>query len=410
MSDSFPATCWINARVATFDDQVSADYGMLPGLQAITVAGTRIAAITPMASHHPTKDVAELDLQGMVVTPGLIDCHTHLVFAGDRSAEWEMRLQGKSYAEIACAGGGIHSTVEATRAASDEELYVLARRRLEAMAREGVTCVEIKSGYGLSLHDELKLLRVIRRLQSSQSVQISPTLLAAHTVPREFKQNPDEYVALVCDQLIPLVAQEGLAEAVDVFCEPIAFSLAQSIELFEAAQKHGLAMKAHAEQLSHTGCAREAAARGAWSVDHIEHLLIEEVATLASHGTVAVLLPGAFYALREKQLPPVAALREAGVRMAVATDCNPGTSPFLSLRLMMNMACLLFGLTPVEALVGTTSAAAHALGRADRIGSVRVGMEATLCAWDVAGPAAIVTDLSRNPLSRVMIQGVEQSV
>jgi imidazolonepropionase len=404
------STVWINARIATFDPRHQVDYGLLPGLHALHILDGSIEHITPMDSSSIPEGARVTDLGGHFVTPGLIDCHTHLVFAGDRSAEWEMRLGGKTYAEIAQAGGGILSTVRATRAASEDELFELAYPRLQAIAREGVTCIEIKSGYGLSFEDELKILRVIRRLQDTNLVEISPTLLAAHAVPPEFCDDAEGYVRLICNTIIPEVAATHLAEAVDVFCETIAFSLEQSIAIFKVAAKYGLAIKAHAEQLSNSGCALEAASSGAWSVDHLEYLAPSAADILARHKTVAVLLPGAFYALREKQAPPVPALRHARVGLAVASDYNPGTSPFSSLRLMMNMACVLYGLSPAEALAGATREAARALGREGRLGVIAEGMEATLCAWDVKHPAAIVTDLTQNPLSRILIAGKERHV
>ena len=397
-----------NARVATFDSAVPADYGLLNGLHAVTIQNGIIAAITPMDSFTPETGAVIIDLGGRLLTPGLIDCHTHIVFGGDRSSEWEMRLKGKSYSDIAQAGGGILSTVRATRTCSEDELFQSARTRLRSMAREGVTCVEVKSGYGLSLEEELKALRVVKRLKQEQLVDISATLLAAHTIPPEFKNNPDEYVSLICDNLIPHVAHEGLAEAVDVFCEPIAFSLPQCEKVFDAAHRHGLAIKAHAEQLSYTGSARCAAQRGAWSVDHLEHLPATDIPTLKASGTIAVLLPGAFYALRETKSPPIEELRRAGIPMAVATDCNPGTSPFTSIRMMLNLSCILFSLSPAEALTGVTRNAAQALRRLDRMGTVTTGKEATLCVWDVQEPAALVSDLTNNPLVRVFIRGEER--
>jgi len=408
MTGPSSSTILSNARVATFDSAISADYGLLNGLHAVTIRNGVIAAITPMASLTPETGAATIDLGGKLLTPGLIDCHTHVVFGGDRSSEWEMRLKGKSYSEIAHTGGGILSTVRATRTCSEDELFQSARTRLRSMAREGVTCVEVKSGYGLSLEEELKALRVVKRLKQEQLVDISATLLAAHTIPPEFKNNPDEYVSLICDNLIPHVAHEGLAEAVDVFCEPIAFSLVQCERVFDAAHRHGLAIKAHAEQLSYTGSARCAAQRGAWSVDHLEHLPATDIPTLKASGTIAVLLPGAFYALRETKSPPIEELRRAGIPMAVATDCNPGTSPFTSIRMMLNLSCILFSLSPAEALTGVTRNAAQALRRLDRMGTVTTGKEATLCVWDVQEPAALVSDLTNNPLVRVFIRGEER--
>lgn len=410
MSRDPRTTVLANARIATFDPGVSADYGLLDGLHAVEMRGSTIGAITPMGIFVPGKDVTVIDVGGKLITPGFIDCHTHIVFGGNRSTEWEMRLKGKSYTEIAQAGGGILSTVSATRACSEDELFESALKRIRVMAREGVTCIEIKSGYGLSLEEELKLLRVVKRLKRENIVDLSATLLAAHTVPPEFTGDADGYVSLICDTLLPQVVSEGLAEAVDVFCEPIAFSLAQCERVFDAAQRHGLKIKAHAEQLSYTGSARCAAQRGAWSVDHIEHLPPADVPALKAAGTVAVLLPGAFYALRETKRPPIEALRSAGVPMAVATDCNPGTSPFTSIRMMLNLSCILFSLSPVEALTGVTRSAAQALGRLETTGTVSVGKEATVCVWDVQEPASLVSDLTTDPLVRVFIRGEERHV
>jgi imidazolonepropionase len=402
-------TTLINARIASCENNGS-DYGLLPGLWAIVIHDGRIAKLTPMEVFAPIDGAISRDLQGRLVTPGLIDCHTHLVFGGDRVAEWELRLQGKTYAEIAQAGGGILVTVEATRRCSEDELYEQALRRLRAIASEGVTCVEIKSGYGLTIEDELKSLRVIRRLKDVGVCEVSATLLAAHTVPPEYNGRPDEYVTLICEEIIPQVAQHGLAEAVDVFCEPIAFSLVQCERIFASARKNGLATKAHAEQLSYSGCARKAAEQGAWSVDHIEYLPGADCSVLKSNNTVAVVLPGAFYALREKQSPPIAELRRAGVSIALATDCNPGTSPFTSIRWMMNLGCTVFGLSPAESLVAVTREAARALGRYERLGTVSVGKDATLCVWDTQQPAAIISDLTRNPLWCVILRGEERHV
>lgn len=397
-----------NARVATCDPRVAGDYGLMPGLHAITARSGIITSVMPMGSFVAPAGCMVTDLGVKLITPGLIDCHTHLVFGGDRAAEWEMRLKGKSYAEIAQAGGGILSTVRATRACNEEQLFEAALGRLRLLARDGVICVEVKSGYGLSLDEELKILRVIKRLARAGVTDISATLLAAHTIPPEYKSEPDTYVTLICEKMIPQVAQEGLAEAVDVFCEPIAFSLAQCERIFKAAERHGLAIKAHAEQLSHTGCAKRAAEVGAWSVDHIEHLAAADIPAIKAAGTVGVLLPGAFYALREKQRPPIEALRQAGVPLAVATDCNPGTSPFTSIRMMLNLAAVLFSLTPAEAIAAVTAGAARALGRIAQTGTITVGKEATVCVWEVQEPAALVTDLSSDPLHRVFIRGEER--
>lgn len=396
---------WTNARLATFDPRVNAPFGLLDD-HALAVRGERIAAILPTDSPEVRAHFGPVtDCAGRLVTPGLIDCHTHLVWGGSRAAEWEKRLSGVPYAEIARAGGGILSTVRATRALGEEELLRSAVPRLRALASEGVTCVEIKSGYGLARDDELKMLRVARRLGGLLPVEVSPTLLAAHAVPPEFAGRADDYVSLVCDQIIPAAAREVLAEAVDVFCESIAFTPAQCKRVFAAAKKHHLQVKGHVEQLTNSRGAELVARFGGWSADHLEFADRAGVAALAEAGTVAVLLPGAFYFLREKQKPPVELLRAAGVPMAVASDLNPGTSPFASLRLAMNMACVLFGLTPEEALAGATREAAKALGRADRMGTLEAGKQADFLVWDVAHPAEVVCALGVNPLAERVVRG-----
>jgi imidazolonepropionase len=400
-----PDVIWRNARVATFDPAVSAPYGLRDSA-AIAVRGGRIAAILASNSPEVVSFTGRVeDLGGRWVTPGLIDCHTHLVFGGSRAAEWEQRLSGVPYAEIARRGGGILSTVRATRALSEDELVARALPRLRALVAEGVTCVEIKSGYGLTAADELKLLRAARRVADVVGVEVSPTLLAAHVVPPEFAGRADDYVSLIVDELIPTVARDHLAEAIDVFCEGIAFSVAQSDRVWAAARAHGLAVKGHVEQLSNLGGAARVAAHGGWSADHLEYLDAPGIAALAAAGTVAVLLPGAYYFLREPRKPPVEELRAAGVPIAVATDLNPGTSPFASLRLAMNMACVLFGLTPEEALAGATREAARALGRADRLGTLAAGKQADFLVWDVEHPAEIVCQLGLNPLVARVVRG-----
>jgi imidazolonepropionase len=396
---------WINARLATFDPAVSEPYGLRDGW-ALAVRDETIAAILAPDSPAVRGWRGEVtDCTGRLITPGLIDCHTHLVFGGSRAGEWEMRLSGVPYAEIASRGGGILSTVRATRAMSEDELIEAALPRLRALVAEGVTCVEIKSGYGLTLEDELTVLRAAKRLGERLNVEVSPTLLAAHAIPPEFAGRRDEYVSLIVDEMIPTVAREGLAVAVDVFCETIAFTPAQCDRIFTAAKLHGLAVKGHVEQLSNLHGAELVARHGGWSADHLEYLDAAGIKAMANAGAVAVLLPGAFYFLRENQKPPVEQLRAAGVPIAVATDLNPGTSPFASLRLAMNMACVLYDLTPEEALAGATREAAHALGRADRLGTLEVGKQANFLVWDVTHPAEIIYQLGVNPLRERVLRG-----
>ncbi|KZE32447.1 imidazolonepropionase [Crenobacter luteus] len=399
---------WRNARLATLDPTVAAPYGALDG-HALVVEAGRIAAVVP-ESAVGAFDGAVVDLAGRWVTPGFVDCHTHLVYGGSRAAEWEMRQQGASYQDVAAAGGGIVSTVRATRQLSEQGLVDAALPRLKALVKEGVTCVEVKSGYGLTLADEIKQLRAAHRLSHLLPVEVATTLLAAHAVPPEYAGRADDYVDHVVDVILPAVAEAGLAEAVDVFCESVGFSPAQTRRVFEAAQARGLAVKGHVEQLSNLYGAALVAEFGGLSADHVEYLDDAGVAALAAAGTVAVLLPGAFYFLRETQKPPVAALRDAGVAMAVATDLNPGTSPFASIRLAMNQACVLFGLTPEEALAGVTRHAARALGRGDTHGRLAAGCVADFLVWDVDHPAELAYALGTNPLALRVFRGVAQHI
>ncbi len=344
-------------------------------------------------------------VHGALVTPGLVDCHTHLVFAGDRADEFEHRLQGESYQTIARAGGGILSTVRATRAASEQELLAQSAPRARALLREGVTTIEIKSGYGLDLDTELKMLRVARRIGSELGVTVRTTLLGLHALPPESRDRREEYVAQVCDEWLPRVAGEKLADAVDAFCEGIAFAPEEVRRCFRRARELGLPVKLHADQLSDLGGAALSASFAGLSADHLECTGAAGVEAMARAGTVAVLLPGSFYALRETRLPPVDALREHGVPMAVATDLNPGTSPLRSLRLAINMACTLFRLTPEEALRGTTVNAARALGLGDR-GALAPGRRADVAVWDARKPAELAYWIGDSPASRVFTGGI----
>jgi imidazolonepropionase len=343
-------------------------------------------------------------VDGALVTPGLVDCHTHLVFAGDRADEFRMRLEGASYEEIARAGGGIISTVSRTRAADEDTLYAQSLPRARTLLDDGVTTLEVKSGYGLDLESERRMLRVARRIGDALGIELRTTFLGAHAVPPEFAGRADDYIDAVCAMLPPLVA-EGLVDAVDAYCEGIGFSPAQVGRVFDAARALGLPVKLHADQLSDLGGAGLAAAHGALSADHVEYTSEDAVRAMAAAGTIAVLLPGAWYSLRETRLPPVAAFRQHGVRMAVATDLNPGTSPLRSLRLAIGMACTLFRLTPDEALRGATAIAADALGLGDRVGRLRVGHRADLVVWDAESAAELAYWIGGPMTRRVVVAG-----
>ena len=394
-------TLWQNATIATFDHPAQTDYGMLPR-HDILVANGRIQAIEPTGRLSAAHTVR---LNGALITPSLIDCHTHLVYGGQRANEFAMRLAGATYEEVARAGGGIVSSVKATRAASEDELFAQAVPRLQALLAEGVCAIEIKSGYGLALAHERKQLRVARRLGEVFGVTVRTTFLGAHALPPEYAGRSQDYIDLVCNDMLPALAAEGLVDAVDVFCERIAFTLAETEQVFQAAQKLGIPVKLHAEQLSDMGGAALAARYGALSCDHIEHLSESGIAAMQAAGTVAVLLPGAYYTLRDTHVPPIQALRDAGVPMAVSTDHNPGTSPALSLLLMANMACTLFRLTVPEALAGITTHAARALGLQNSHGLIASGRPANFVLWPLADAAELAYWFGHQPACTIVRQG-----
>jgi imidazolonepropionase len=392
-----------NATIVSMD-QSDSDYLAQPN-SFIVINDSKIEQIGDM--HQLPSDIFDqtIDCKGRLVTPGLIDSHTHLIYAGCRAKEFEQRLTGVPYEEIARQGGGILSTVYATREASEAQLLKLALKRLSALINDGVTTIEIKSGYGLTLEDELKMLRVAKQLEQHTRIKVSTTLLAAHAVPPEYKDDAVNYIRYVCDTIIPAAVEAKLVDYVDVFCEGIGFNLYQTQAVFETAIAHGLGIKGHTEQLSNLGGSMLAAKMGASSVDHVEYLDEKGVKALAKHGTVATLLPGAFYYLRETQLPPIELLREHKVPMALATDFNPGTSPIASLTMMMNMGCTLFRLTPEEALRGVTCHAAQALGLQASRGQIRVGYDADLALWNIDHPAQLAYEVGTPRLHLRIVDG-----
>lgn len=397
---------WHNCHIATMQNgrySIIEDAALLTNSEGIEWIG-------PADSCPDSLDFAlieSIDLNGGWVTPGLIDCHTHSVFGGNRSVEFEQRLQGMSYAQIAAQGGGIMSTVRATRAASEVELLISARQRIEELRFEGVTTIEIKSGYGLDYLSERKMLRVIRQLAKELPLTVKSTCLAAHALPPEFKGRSDDYMTYICEDMLPKLHAEHLVDAVDAFCEHLAFQPDQVERLFQTARSLNLPVKLHAEQLSSLGGSSLAARYQALSADHLEFMTEADVEAMAQSGTVAVLLPGAFYLLRETQYPPIASLQKHGVPIALSTDLNPGTSPMLSLRLVMNMACTLFALTPEQALAGVTLHAAQALGLADQCGSLEVGKQADFVVWEIEHPAEISYWLGGDLSKRVIRHGQE---
>ena len=395
-----------DCNIATMDPDVDGPFGAIED-GAIAIQDGRILAVGRRAELAGNRAHNVEPLGGAWVTPGLVDCHTHLVFGGNRSGEFEQRLEGASYEEIARGGGGIVSTVAATRKASVEELAEAARPRLHALMRGGVTTLEIKSGYGLETQAELDMLRAARSLGDSEAIRIVTTLLALHALPPEYRDRRAEFVRLAVEKIVPAAAEADLAEAVDAFAEGIGFTVDEVRALFEAAARHGLRVKLHAEQLSNLGGAALAAKFGALSADHLEHAEEAGIEAMAEAGMVAVLLPGAFYALSETRKPPVDLLRKHGVPMAVATDCNPGTSPVLSPTLMLNMACTLFRLTPEEALAGMTREAARALGRQDEIGTISAGKAADLCIWRISRPAELCYWIGHPGPERRIVAGLD---
>jgi len=395
------STLFRNAQIATMTPGKS--YGLIEN-GAVVISADRIKWVG--AEKELPDEFAGLqgkNLEGRLVTPALIDCHTHLVYGGSRATEFELRLNGASYEEIARNGGGILSTVTATRNASENELLAQSLPRLDALLSEGVATIEIKSGYGLDIETEIKMLRVARQLGKERSVRVKTSFLGAHAIPPEFSGKADAYIDFVCEEVLPAVHYENLADAVDGFCENIAFSPNQISKVFEKAKSFGLPVKLHAEQLSNLGGATLAAKYGALSADHLEFLDQTGVEVMGESGTVAVLLPGAFYTLRETQLPPLDSLRKAEVRIAIATDCNPGSSPLTSILLCMNMSCTLFRMTPEEALCGVTIVAAQALGIGDEVGTIEVGKKAELAVWNLDQPAELAYRAGFNPLEEMVI-------
>jgi len=398
-------TLFINVNLATMTD-TSTSYGSIEnGALAITDGKIAWLGLEKDLPEFDEKAVEVIDGKGQWLTPGLIDCHTHIVYGGNRANEFEMRLEGKSYEEIANAGGGIVSTVTATRKATEQELFDSALARLTALHQQGVSTIEIKSGYGLDTINEIKMLKVATKLAETLPVTVKRTFLGAHALPTEYKGKPDAYVDLVCEEMLPEVAAKNLADAVDVFCEGIGFSAEQTERVFSAAKEHGLPIKVHAEQLSNLGGTELAAKYQALSSDHIEFLDEVGIKAMKSADMTAVLLPGAFYFLRETQLPPIELLRQHKVPMAIATDANPGSSPINNIQLMLNMACTLFRLTPVEALAGVTCHGAKALGLSDTKGQLALGFDADIALWNIGQPAELCYQFGVNPLVKLFVAG-----
>ena len=395
------ATLYNNAKIATMTPDKP--YGLIENGAVVISAG--LIQWVGLEKYLPEefRSLPGKNLEGRLLTPALIDCHTHLVYGGSRATEFELRLKGASYEEISRSGGGILSTVKATRTATEEELFTQSLPRFDALLAEGIGTVEIKSGYGLDLETEIKMLRVARKLGQERNVRVKTTFLGVHAIPPEFTSNADAYIDYVCKDVLPAVHADNLADAVDGFCENIAFSTKQISRVFDKARALGLPLKLHAEQLSNLGGAALAANYGALSADHLEYLDEAGVQAMAKSGTVAVLLPGAFYTLRETQFPPLKALHQAGVPIAIATDCNPGSSPMTSILLCVNMACTLFRMTPEEALSGVTRVAAQALGIGGEVGTIEVGKKAELALWNVDQPAELAYRIGDNPLEKILV-------
>jgi imidazolonepropionase len=398
MNNKLWDSIWINVSIVMLDKD--GELGLVEKA-ALAVKENKIAWLGKMNQlNDPPENLANIvyPMGGRLITPGLIDCHTHVVYAGSRFLDFKMRLHGASYQDIANAGGGIFDTVTSTRIASEEELLEQSLPRVRALMASGVTTIEIKSGYGLNFETELKILRVAKKIGEMLPVKVVTTFLGAHAIPREYQDRSDAYVKLVCEKMLPALVQGKLVDAVDVFCDKVGFTLAQAEQIFIAAKKHDLKIRCHAEQFSNTGCATVAAGYQALSVDHLEYLSKDGVRALAKSGTVAVLLPGAFYFMREKHYPPIELLRQYKVPIAIASDCNPGTSPVGSLLLMLNMACTLFHLTPEEALIGVTRNAAKALGISDDFGSLEIEKIADFIVWNVRDPAELSYYIGFSPL------------
>ena len=395
------STLYNNAQIATMTPDKP--YGLIENGAVVISAG--LIQWVGLEKYLPEgfRSLPGKNLGGRLLTPALIDCHTHLVYGGSRATEFELRLKGASYEEISRSGGGILSTVKATRTATEEELFTQSLPRFDALLAEGIGTVEIKSGYGLDLETEIKMLRVARKLGQERNVRVKTTFLGVHAIPPEFTSNADAYIDYVCKDVLPAVHADNLADAVDGFCENIAFSTKQISRVFDKARALGLPLKLHAEQLSNLGGAALAANYGALSADHLEYLDEAGVQAMAKSGTVAVLLPGAFYTLRETQFPPLKALHQAGVPIAIATDCNPGSSPLTSILLCVNMACTLFRMTPEEALSGVTRVAAQALGIGGEVGTIEVGKKAELALWNVDQPAELAYRIGDNPLEKMLV-------